>query len=61
MAGILRQTRRALSLFSLRPQTCGPTASEFPGKVAEACISGEARFFAKQATEVCSKCQICVR
>ena len=49
MAGILRQTRQAVTMFSLRPHTCGPSAAVYPGKVAEACVSGEARFFAKQA------------
>lgn len=58
MSGILRQTQRAISLFSLRPRTCGPTAAAFPGKLAEACVSGEARFFAKKATEVRGNGQI---
>jgi len=58
MAGVLRQTQRAISLFSLRPRMCGPTAAVFPGKLAEACVSGEARFFAKKATEVRADGQI---
>ena len=58
MAGVLRQTQRAISLFSLRPRTCVPTAAVFPGKLAEACVSGEARFFAKNATEVRADGQI---